>query len=66
MRMGILVSITITWTTSLITDILEVGEKCVEDELCQAAKLHSTNISDWAHLTMLIYLSKNQAAVESA
>jgi clathrin heavy chain len=50
-----------------IADILEVGEKCFEDELYQAAKLLFTSISNWAPLaTTLIYLGENQAAVESA
>ena len=50
-----------------VADIPEVGEKCFEDELYQAAKLLSISISNWAHLaTTLIYLGKNQAAVESA
>ncbi|EGN91992.1 hypothetical protein SERLA73DRAFT_99912 [Serpula lacrymans var. lacrymans S7.3] len=50
-----------------VADILEVGEKCFEDELYQAAKLLFTSISNWARLaTTLIYLSENQAAVESA
>ncbi|KAG1869627.1 armadillo-type protein [Suillus subluteus] len=54
-------------TMSDIADILEVGEKCFEDELYQAAKLLFTSISNWARLaTTLIYLGKNQAAVESA
>ncbi|KAG1887864.1 armadillo-type protein [Suillus subluteus] len=54
-------------TMSDIADILEVGEKCFEDELYQAAKLLFTSISNWAHLaTTLIYLGENQAAVESA
>ena len=30
-----------------IADILEVREKCFEDELCQAAKLAFTSISNW-------------------
>ncbi len=50
-----------------VADILEVGEKCFEDELYQAAKLLFTCISNWARLaTTLIYLGENQAAVESA
>jgi clathrin heavy chain len=50
-----------------VADILEVGEKCFEDELYQAAKLLFTSISNWARLaTTLIYLGANQAAVESA
>ncbi|KAG6890292.1 hypothetical protein C0995_009498 [Termitomyces sp. Mi166 len=50
-----------------VADILEVGEKCFEDELYQAAKLLFTSISNWARLaTTLIYLGENQAAVESA
>ena len=50
-----------------IADILEVREKCFEDELYQAAKLLFTSISNQAHLaTTLIYLGENQAAVESA
>jgi clathrin heavy chain len=50
-----------------IADILEVGEKCFEDELYQAAKLLFTSISNRARLaTTLIYLGENQAAVESA
>jgi clathrin heavy chain len=31
-----------------VADVLEVGEKCFEDELYQAAKLLFTSISDWA------------------
>ncbi|KAF5355246.1 hypothetical protein D9758_006001 [Tetrapyrgos nigripes] len=50
-----------------VADILEVGEKCFEDELYQAAKLLFTSINNWARLaTTLIYLGENQAAVESA
>ncbi len=50
-----------------ITDILEVGEKCFNDELYQAPKLLFASISNWARLaTTLIYLGENQAAVESA
>ena len=50
-----------------VADILEVGEKCSNDELYQAAKLLFTSISNWARLaTTLIYLGENQAAVESA
>jgi len=50
-----------------VADILEVREKCFEDELYQVARLLFTNISNGAHLaTMLIYLGKNQAAVKSA
>ncbi|KAK7017915.1 Clathrin heavy chain [Paramarasmius palmivorus] len=50
-----------------VADILQVGEKCFEDELYQAAKLLFTSISNWARLaTTLIYLGENQAAVESA
>ncbi|KAF8159760.1 hypothetical protein B0H34DRAFT_858496 [Crassisporium funariophilum] len=50
-----------------VADVLEVGEKCFEDELYQAAKLLFGSISNWARLaTTLIYLGENQAAVESA
>jgi clathrin heavy chain len=50
-----------------VADILEVGKKCFDDELYQAAKLLFTSISNWARLaTTLIYLGENQAAVESA
>ncbi|KAL1731173.1 hypothetical protein EV714DRAFT_249463 [Schizophyllum commune] len=50
-----------------VADILEVGEKCFEDELYEAAKLLFQSISNWARLaTTLIYLNENQAAVESA
>ncbi|GBE77219.1 hypothetical protein SCP_0100910 [Sparassis crispa] len=43
-----------------VADILEVGEKCFEDELYQAAKLLFTSISNWARLvTTLIYLGEN-------
>jgi clathrin heavy chain len=50
-----------------VADILEVGEKCFEDELYHAAKLLCSIISNWVHLAMtLIYLGENQAAVESA
>jgi len=50
-----------------VADILEVGEKCFEDDLYQASKLLFTSISNWARLaTTLIYLGENQAAVESA
>ncbi|KAF9258879.1 clathrin heavy chain [Marasmius fiardii PR-910] len=50
-----------------VADVLQVGEKCFEDELYQAAKLLFTSISNWARLaTTLIYLGENQAAVESA
>jgi len=50
-----------------VADVLEVGEKCFNDELYQAAKLLFTSISNWARLaTTLIYLGENQAAVESA
>ncbi|KAJ7074901.1 hypothetical protein B0H15DRAFT_868488 [Mycena belliarum] len=50
-----------------VADILEVGEKCFNDELYQAAKLLFASISNWARLaTTLIYLGENQAAVDSA
>ncbi|KAJ7636025.1 hypothetical protein DFH06DRAFT_1219759 [Mycena polygramma] len=50
-----------------VADILEVGEKCFNDELYQAAKLLFTSISNWARLaTTLIYLGENQSAVDSA
>jgi len=50
-----------------VADVLEVGEKCFNDELYQAAKLLFQSISNWARLaTTLIYLEENQAAVESA
>ncbi|KAJ3833038.1 armadillo-type protein [Lentinula raphanica] len=50
-----------------VADILEVGERCLEVELYQAAKLLFQSISNWARLaTTLIYLGENQAAVESA
>lgn len=50
-----------------VADVLEVGEKCFEDELYQAAKLLFTSISNWARLaTTLIYLGEYQPAVESA
>ncbi|KAF8180718.1 armadillo-type protein [Mycena galopus ATCC 62051] len=50
-----------------VADILEVGEKCFNDELYQAAKLLFSSISNWARLaTTLIYLGENQAAVDSA
>ncbi len=43
-----------TWRDFLsmtnVADILEVGEKCFNDELYQAAKLLFTNISNWARL----------------
>ncbi|TFK91724.1 clathrin heavy chain [Polyporus arcularius HHB13444] len=50
-----------------VADVLEIGEKCFEDELYQAAKILFTSISNWARLaTTLIYLGENQGAVESA
>lgn len=50
-----------------VADILQVGEKCFEDELYQAAKLLFSSISNWARLaTTLIYLGENQAAVDAA
>lgn len=50
-----------------VADILQVGDKCFEDELYQAAKLLYSSISNWARLaTTLIYLGENQAAVEAA
>ncbi|RPD64311.1 clathrin heavy chain 1 [Lentinus tigrinus ALCF2SS1-7] len=50
-----------------VADVLEVGEKCFEDELYQAAKILFQSISNWARLaTTLIYLGENQGAVESA
>ncbi|KAF8327169.1 clathrin heavy chain 1 [Cantharellus anzutake] len=50
-----------------VADILDVGEKCFNDELYQAAKLLFSSISNWARLaTTLIYLGEYQAAVESA
>ena len=50
-----------------VVDILEVGEKCFEDELYQAARLLFTGILNWAcPATTLIYLGENQAPVESA
>ncbi|KAH9852080.1 clathrin heavy chain [Lenzites betulinus] len=50
-----------------VADVLEVGEKCFEDELYQAAKILFSSISNWARLaTTLVYLGENQGAVESA
>ena len=50
-----------------VADILEVGEKCFNDELYQASKLLFSSISNWARLaTTLIYLGENQAAVDAA
>ena len=50
-----------------VADVLEVGEKCFEDELYQAAKLLFSSISNWARLaTTLIYLGENQSAVDAA
>jgi clathrin heavy chain len=50
-----------------VTDILEVGEKCLEDELYPAAKLLFISVSNWARLaTTLIYLGENQAAGKCA
>ncbi|RSH92447.1 hypothetical protein EHS25_008863 [Saitozyma podzolica] len=50
-----------------VADVLQVGEKCFEDELYQAAKLLFSSISNWARLaTTLIYLGENQAAVDAA
>ena len=52
-----------------VTDILQVSEKCFEDELYRAAKLplQVHQHINWARLaTMLIYLGENQATVESA
>lgn len=50
-----------------VADILQVGEKCFNDELYQAAKLLFTSISNWARLaTTLIYLGENQPAVDAA
>jgi clathrin heavy chain len=49
-----------------VTDILEVGGKCFKDELYYQV-VNFSSISNWAWLaTILIYLSENQAAVESA
>jgi clathrin heavy chain len=48
-----------------VTDILEIREKCFEDELYQAAKLLFTSISNWDRLaTTLIYLGENQAPTD--
>ncbi|KAL7419060.1 Clathrin heavy chain [Cryptotrichosporon argae] len=50
-----------------VADVLQVGEKCFEDELYQAAKILFSSISNWARLaTTLIYLGENQAAVDAA
>ena len=50
-----------------VADILQVGEKCFDDELYQASKLLFSSISNWARLaTTLIYLGENQAAVDAA
>lgn len=50
-----------------VADILQVGEKCFEDELYDAAKILFSSISNWARLaTTLIYLGENQAAVDAA
>ena len=50
-----------------VADILEVGEKCFEDGLYQAAKLLFTSISNWSRIAAtLIYLKENQADVERA
>jgi len=43
-----------------VADVLEVGEKCFEEKLYQAAKLLFTSISNWVHLaTTFIYLGEN-------
>ncbi|TXT13046.1 hypothetical protein VHUM_01447 [Vanrija humicola] len=50
-----------------VADILQVGEKCFNDELYQASKLLFSSISNWARLaTTLIYLGENQSAVDAA
>lgn len=50
-----------------VADVLEVGEKCFQDELYQASKLLFSSISNWARLaTTLIYLGENQSAVDAA
>jgi clathrin heavy chain len=50
-----------------VADILQVGEKCFEDGLYDAAKILFSSISNWARLaTTLIYLGENQAAVDAA
>lgn len=42
-----------------VADVLEVGEKCFNDQLYQAAKLLFSSISNWAKLaTTLIYLGR--------
>lgn len=38
-----------------IADLLEVGEKCFNDELYQAAKLLFPNISDWSRLAASLF-----------
>ena len=50
-----------------VADFLDIGKKCFNNELYQAAKFLFTSISNWARLaTTLIYLGENQVAVESA
>ena len=42
-----------------VADILQVGEKCFEDGLYDAAKILFSSISNWARLaTTLIYLGR--------
>ena len=50
-----------------VADVLNVGEKCFNDELYEAAKILFNSVSNYARLaTTLVYLSDYQGAVEAA
>lgn len=50
-----------------VADVLDIGEKCYNEELYQAAKILFTSISNWARLaSTLVHLGEYQNAVDCA
>lgn len=53
--------------TPNVAQIAQVGERCFDQKMFEAAKILFTNISNWARLaTTLVYLHEYQNAVECA
>jgi clathrin heavy chain len=50
-----------------VADVLDIGEKCYNEELYHAAKILFTSISNWARLaSTLVHLGEYQNAVDCA
>ena len=50
-----------------VADVLDIGDKCYNEELYQAAKILFTSISNWARLaSTLVHLGEFQNAVDCA